>query len=225
MFPKTSAGSRRLIAAVTGLLLVLLAGCGDPTSQTSAEDGEGLIAPDASRSPSGDEFPIADGMIEDYTFDSLSVMTATSDVILIGEVVTVEREEFEEGFEWLVLEIDAGQVLGGDLKTGDGLVVESDAGFAFPSEWRTPGTEVLAFLQEKATNKRYRIVNTQSVFVVKGEELTPIMPDDFANNIAEGGLRTLIPQITRAVTAADRGEVEPQKPWAERTDRPSYAPS
>lgn len=155
-----------------------------------------------------------------YTFDTTAPMVAASDLVVIGTIsasapgraVGDERDPNDNlVFTEVRLEVD--EVIAG--LADDVIVLEIDDSL-IPREgrWDVPGTAVLLFLHERSDRPgTYRPTNTQGVFIVDGDRLTPaVVDDDFTQSFAGIGRPDALRQLREAADAVTRGDVTPPPP-------------
>lgn len=158
-------------------------------------------------------------------FDSLPVLVATSDAIVVGTVIDVRTGRSVGGEEggaagtasggaevgFTDVRIGVEEVLRGDM--GAEVELEVDDFIAGPdSTWRRAGERAVFFLVEKFDAPgKYRPVNTQAVYrLADDERLDPAGDDSFSASIAAPGLAALRPAIEAAEKLIDAGTVTPQ---------------
>ncbi len=150
---------------------------------------------------------------EVHRFDSVPVMVATADAVVIATVIdsrqgrSVGDPEGPVTFTELTLQID--ETLYGE--PSDKVLVEVDS----PGAWAGVGEQSVLFLHQKedATDQTYyRPLNSQSVYVVDADgELRASSADEFASETAALGLDQLRTAIADAVTLVDAGQVQAQQ--------------
>ena len=189
--------TRRCLGLVAPLLLVLAA-----------------CAEDASRSPGG-------AASNEYWFDSLPRMVATSDVVVLGTVVDIQRGIMvgtpPEEIYLLHADIDVQETLYGSAVPST-LTVQTLQDVAPLPDWREIGSTVLAFMKLSTDPDApgvYYPVNDQSVYLVTGTDLGATAADDdpFSTGVAKTTLDEIRSKILKATEAIDRGEVTPQTPF------------
>lgn len=187
---------RRCLRVVAPLLL-LLAACGT--------DG-GSLSPGGAAS-------------NEYWFDSLPRMVATSDVVVLGTVVDIKRGIMlgtpPEEIYLLHADLDVQETLYGSA-VPTSLTVQTAQDVAPRPDWRETGNTVLAFMKlstEPDTPGIYYPVNDQSVYLVAGTDLQATVEDDpFSEGVASMTLDEVRSRILRATEAIEAGEVTPQPP-------------
>lgn len=178
-------------------MLLLLAACGT--------DG-GSLSPGGAAS-------------NEYWFDSLPRMVATSDVVVLGTVVDIRKGIMEgtspEEIYHLHADLDVQETLYGSAVPST-LTVETLQFVAPRPDWRETGNTVLAFMKlstEPDTPGIYYPVNDQSVYLVAGTDLQATVEDDpFSEGVATMTLDEIRSEILKATNAIEAGEVKPQPP-------------
>lgn len=151
---------------------------------------------------------------EAHQFDSVPVMVATSDAVVIATVSdvaegrTVGDPGAELTFTEVALVVD--EVLWGEL--GREVSLEID----YPAPWAAPGEQALFFLHRKTDRTAtayYRPVNIgQAVYPTSGADLASWTTDGFAAKVADMGLAGLRAEIERAAPLIEAGLVKAATP-------------
>ena len=191
---------KRRLGVVAPLLLLLAAACGP-------DEG-------ASSSPGG-------SASNEYWFESLPRMVATSDVVVLGTVVDIQRGVMvgtpPEEIYLLNADLDVEETLYGAADTLRALTVQTLQDVPPQPDWREIGTRVLAFMKLSTDPNfpgLYYPVNDQSVYLVKGIDLQATTADDdpLSKGVARMTLDELRGKIERAKRAIAAGEVTAQTP-------------
>lgn len=196
---------RRFGLGLAVVVSIVMGGCSaaQPSAkiQPAGEDAAGAAAP----------VPPAPQIREVYRFDSLPVMVATSDGVVLATVTDVQngRTVGEVGdtltFAEVTMRVD--ETLFGSV-TGS-IVLELDTRAA----WAEVGAQSIVFLHRKTDSPQrevFRPVNSQSVFVLaQSGDLVPSGDDEFSEDVARLGPDALRRQIASAATLVEAGEVKP----------------
>lgn len=157
----------------------------------------------------------------EYWFESLPRMVATSDVVVLGTVVGIQRDVMlgtpPEEIYLLHADLDLEETLYGSGVPSP-LTVQTDQDVPTEPEWREIGNTVLAFMKLSTDPNfpgLYYPVNDQSVYLVTGTDLQATTADDdpFSKGVAAMTLDEIRSKISRAREAIEAGEVTPQTPF------------
>jgi hypothetical protein len=157
----------------------------------------------------------------EYWFESLPRMVATSDVVVLGTVVDFQRGIMvgtpPEEIYLLHADLDVEEILHGSVETPPALTVQTLQDVPPQPDWREIGNTVLAFMKLSTDPNfpgLYYPVNDQSVYLVTGKDLRATTPNDdpFSNGVAKMTLDELRSKIERAERAIAAGEVTAQAP-------------
>lgn len=195
---RTTSAVRTMLALVLGTAL-LLSGC-------SAFPADSSGRPDATAAGPAADVPVR----EVYRFDSLPVMIATADAVVIGTVIGQKpgRAVGDPGAEIVFNEVSlrVDETVYGNV--GASVLLEIEGA----PKWATEGTTSLFFLHQKndvTAQVYYRPLNSQSVFVAAGDRLTTTGDDSFATAVAGLGLAGVRAEIAKALPLIRSGVVEP----------------
>jgi hypothetical protein len=83
---------------------------------------------------------------------------------------------------------------------GDSVIVETD--LPFETEWREPGTRVLAFLWQKrddeSAGRYYRLISPEGVAIVDGSVLRPVLASEVSAPLRGANLDDIVAKIDAA---------------------------
>ena len=177
------------------------------------------------RSPASSEVRGSTSSVRElYNFDSLPVMVATADVVVVG-TVTGTREgrtvgEGDSALSFTEVSVRADDVLKG-AAAGETVLLEVDEPGASSNtgntDWLTVGSRSVFFLQRKdegTGEAYYRPVNSQGVYQVAsdGRNLVAAGRDEFSARVAALSLAALRSEVAHARRQIAAGEVKPQEP-------------
>ncbi len=190
---------RRCLGVVAPLLL-LLAACGQ-------DEGVSLS-------------PVGGAVSDEYWFDSLPVMVATSDVVVLGTVIELKQGTTvgPPGYEIELLDaiLAVQEVLYGSAGESSTLAIQTDPFIPAEPEWRETGITVLAFMDvntDPGSEGKYYLVNSQSLYVVAGTDVQPAVEGDpLSEQMAAMTIDEIRSKILKATEAIAAGEVNPQTP-------------
>jgi hypothetical protein len=157
----------------------------------------------------------------EYWFESLPRMVATSDVVVLGTVVGNQKDVLlgtpPEEIYLLHADLDLEETLYG-AGVPSPLTVQTLQFVPTEPEWREVGNTVLAFMKvstDPNSSGLYYPVNDQSVYLVTGTDLQATTADDdpFSKGVANMTLDEIRSEISRATEAIQAGEVTPQTPF------------
>lgn len=189
---------KRRSLRVLAPFLLLLAAC-------ASDEGTGL-------SPGGEA-------TSEYWFQSLPRMVATSDVVVLGTVVEIQKDVMlgtpPEEIYMLHADLDLEETLyGSDVPSP--LTVQTDQDVSTEPEWRQVGNTVLAFMKLSTDPNFlgfYYPVNPQSVYLVVGTDLQEtVEADPFSEGVAKMTLDEIRSKIEQAKRAIAAGEVTAEDP-------------
>lgn len=189
---------KRRSLRVLAPFLLLLAAC-------ASDEGTGL-------SPGG-------AATSEYWFESLPRMVATSDVVVLGTVVEIQKDVLlgtpPEEIYMLHADLDLEETLYGSGIPSP-LTVQTDQDVPTEPEWRQVGNTVLAFMKLSTDPNFpgiYYPVNPQSVYLVAGTDLQATVDrDPFSEGLAMMTLDEIRSKVEKATEAIEAGEVKPQIP-------------
>lgn len=200
--------TRSAVRTMLPLLVVVAllgSGCSASTEDSSHGPDAAATGPAASVRPA-DDVPGR----EVYRFDSLPIMIATADAVVIGTVIgqTPGRAVGDPGAEIVFNDVSlrVDETLYGNV--GASVLLEIEGA----PKWATEGTTSLFFLHQKddvTAQVYYRPLNSQSVFVAAGDGLTTTTADPFATTVAGLGLAGVRVEIAKALPLIQSGLVEP----------------
>lgn len=161
---------------------------------------------------------------EVYRFESLPVMVATSDLVVVGTVQSVRTGrvvgEADSPLEFMEVTVRIDETLFGDAPRSVILEVEEVLiGSIYEREpiWRAPGHQSMFFLHRKSDEtpiQYYRPINSQGVLTIDQATgaLIPAVADSFTSTLATLTVAELRQQILAAVEMVELGQVAPQPP-------------
>ena len=190
--------SRRYVRVALPLLLAAAA--------CASEGGAGL-------SPRG-------GGSNEYWFDSLPKMVATSDVVVLGTVIELKPGDIvgEPGDEIELLDavFDVQEVLYGSADGSSTLTIQTDPFIPTEPEWRTIGNTVLVFMKmntDPGSEGKFYKLNDQAVYLVTGTDVQETVDHDpFSNGVAAMTIDEIREKIQQAAERIAAGKVKPQPP-------------
>lgn len=154
----------------------------------------------------------------EYGFDSIPVMVATSDAVVLGTVTALVDGGTigppGEEVELIDVELRVEEALYGTVETSP-LTIRTLEFLTTDPEWREVGTTVLAFLFRNVdpADGGYHEINTQALYIVTGSDLHPIDTDGFAIRVAAMSLDEVEAKIEQAKQAIAAGKVTAQAPF------------
>jgi hypothetical protein len=165
--------------AMSTLALALASGCAGPQPEAGMPAGGSPVLETAQ--------PSVDMQVrESALFDSLTAMTAGSDLVIRGRVTRIERGRTIEAdkvdsFTFRSVYVEVDDVLRGTTPSGspkevlieeEGWTAEGVGYSLNGSKWAQTGDEAIFFLTFKEENATYRLVNSQGrLFIRPGGEL------------------------------------------------------
>lgn len=155
---------------------------------------------------------------EVYRFQALPEMVATSDVVVVGTVRSVESRAVgpqEEEIQYLDATVGVESVLKGSMSDPMVTVSTRELSYSPPHvDWRQPGQRVLAFLSrtrgDQAAGRYHPVNQSQSMFALSGNTLRATVSDPLARQIGAMTLPVVVSEVENAKAAIARGEVNPQ---------------
>jgi len=192
----------RAIAVIVALLVLLLAGYVGGFASTSRD----------TRPPYDSH--AASHFIDAYTFHSLAEMVATSDAVVLAEVLALTAQEEgppTEQYEVADVLVKVEEVLKGPA-AGDTLTIRTDPLYPYQREWRLAGERVVLFLFMGRDPGFAHQLNRQSIFIVESTDLRTAYPDSLSSQLAALSLDGLRKGVADAKQAINEGRVEPGAP-------------
>jgi len=189
------------IAIGFAVLAILVTTTGALQLQQASTDGrQGAVGPHHMR--------------ELYTFASLGQMVAASDAVVLGTVTKsyagrqVGDDDDTGGLSFTEIAVDVERVLHGTVALTITLEID-EVSMGKNDAWTVPGASVLLALTQIADSPAmYRPTNTQSVFVMKGDMVTPgLSNDEFTNTVAVVGRAALLVDVEDAAASVSDGTV------------------
>lgn len=180
-------------------LFLLLAAC--------AQDEGGNLSPGGAAS-------------SEYWFDSLPEMVATSDAVVLGNVVDVKTGITEgtppDDIQLSHADLEVKEVLYGSADMPSTVTVETLQFVAPEPDWRASGNTVLAFVKlstEQDAPGIYYPINEQSIFLLSGTDvLATTDHDSFSERVSALTVDEILNRIERAKGAIAAGRVSAQTP-------------
>ena len=157
----------------------------------------------------------------EYWFESLPRMVATSDLVVLGTVVDIQRGIMmgtpPEEIYLLNANLDVDETLYGSGALS-ALTIQTLQDVPPQPDWRETGNTVLAFMKlstDPGFPGLYYPVNEQSVYLVAGADLQATTTDDdrLSKRMARMTLDEIRHEIKEAAEAIEAGEVTPQTPF------------
>ncbi len=152
---------------------------------------------------------------EVFRFDSLPVMTATADSVVLATVTGRQAgpQIGESSARFVDLHLSIDEHLVG--QASDAVIVRADpisygAVAAGDIPWMTVGSQSILFLRaDPLGGTHYWPLNTQSIYLADGEQLRVPRHDHFAEAQAAMGRSGFIAAVTRAQADVAAGAVKP----------------
>lgn len=156
---------------------------------------------------------------ESVYFDNLAEMVATSDLVVLGTVETVDPGMIEapgtpEEIRHTNVTIRIDELLWGAGVDRSAVVETLELAYARPHrEWRFRGAVVIAFLTESTEGRAIYIPtnHSQSIYAVDGLDVEAAVSDAVAERVAASSSADILLMVADAGAAVLRGEVQPKE--------------
>lgn len=168
---------------------------------------------------SGAAFNTAFRASESVYFENIAELLATADVAVIATVedVVAGPDSFPgtpDEVQRTTVVLQPQTVLRGDDGIGQLTVETLELAYVDPHmEWRIPGTQVVAFLTNSLEGRPIYIPtnHSQSIYVLKGEDLFATVQDPFSEAVADASLPDFLVTVEEAQARIAVGDVKPKE--------------
>lgn len=203
--------------AIALTLVLLLASCSSSTTDTPPQGESGLGPGAAAREP--------------YTFDDLRVMVATADAVVVATVEGTEPGRSigdpEAPLDFTDVDFRVTQALKWDVESQrfglevsllpDEVVAGREASYASAglfgrSTFSNGQTFLLVLHQIDDEGTLFRILNSQSVYLLDGGDLRSIAGDAFSSQVADMDVQAIRDAVEAALRDVEAGLLVPQPP-------------